>query len=315
MNRDIIEKIGLILSIIVTLFMSILGIGFGIFVESEAILLDGFFNIVSFIMALITLGVAWLQRQPENEYFNFGYLSFVPLVNLIKGLLIFLLSLFALTSAISIILHGGRTLNANIAIIYAFIAAVGCLTTALIQKRIAQKTRSIIIEIDAKNWLINGLISLSVGIAFTIIIFIKNTSLSWFIPYADSVLVIVLVLITLPVPTKIIIDSLKQLLLASPSPKIQREIKQLFETTVNHFPLEKYWLRMTQIGNTIFISIYWLFPQDYVLENIEILDQIREKISKVIYENYTDIIIDVIFTKSPKWAENITHNNNLTNNR
>ena len=67
MNQEKIEKIGLNLSILVTLLMSVLGIGFGVLTESEAILLDGFFNVVSFIMALITLGVAWLQKQPENE--------------------------------------------------------------------------------------------------------------------------------------------------------------------------------------------------------------------------------------------------------
>ena len=306
MNQEKIETFGLNLSIFVTLFMSTLGIGFGIYVESEAILLDGFFNVISFIMALITLGVAWLQKQPENEYFNFGYLSFIPLVNLIKGLLIFLLSLFALTSAISAILHGGRNLNANLALIYALIASAGCLITALIQKKIAQKTRSIMIEVDAKNWLINGLVSLSVGVAFVVVILIKNTTLSWFIPYADSTLVIILVLITLPVPVKIIIDSLKQLLLASPRAKIQQEIKQLFDTIANSFPLEKYWLRMTQIGNTIFVRIYWLLPQDYNLKGIETLDHIREEVSQVIHQNYPDLIIDIIFTKDAKWAEDIS---------
>lgn len=306
MNPEKIERFGLNLSIFVTLFMSALGVGFGVFIQSEAILLDGFFNVVNFIMALITLGVAWLQKQPENKYFNFGYFSFIPLVNLIKGLLIFLLSLFALTSAITAILQGGRTLNANIAVIYALIAAGGCLITALIQKKIAQKTRSIIIEVDAQNWLINGLISLSVGVAFTIIIFIKNTTLSWFIPYSDSTLVIILVLITLPVPIKIIIDSLKQLLLASPSTTIHQEIKQLFESTANSFPLEKHWLRMTKIGNTIFVSIYWLLPQDYNLKGIEELDHIREEVSQVICQNYPDLILDIIFTKDAKWAEDIT---------
>ncbi|MDJ0845279.1 MAG: cation transporter [Crocosphaera sp.] len=305
MNPEKIEKIGLNLSIVVTLFMSILGISFGIAIKSEAILLDGFFNVVSFMMALITLGVAWLQKQPENEQFNFGYLSFIPLVNLIKGLLIFLLSLFALTSAVTAMLHGGRTLNANVAVIYALIAAAGCLITALIQKKIAQQTRSLMIEVDAKNWLINGLISLCVGVAFGIVIFIKNTALAWFVPYADSTLVIILILITLPVPIQIILDSLKQLLLASPKAKIKQEVKQLFETTVNPFPLEKYWLRMTQIGNTLFINIYWLLPQDYILKGIEELDQIREEVSKVMSEDYPDLMIDIIFTKESKWAEDI----------
>ncbi|MEL4897451.1 cation diffusion facilitator family transporter [Crocosphaera sp. Alani8] len=306
MNREKTEKFGLNLSIFVTLFMSALGIGFGVSIQSEAILLDGFFNVVGFLMALITLGVSWLQKQPENEYFNFGYSSFIPLVNLIKGLLISLLSLFALTSAITAILHGGRNLNANVAVIYALIAATGCLVTALIQKRIAKKTRSIMIEVDAKNWLINGLISLSVGAAFTIIIFIKNTTLSWFIPYADSTLVIIIVLITIPVPIKVIIDSLKQLLLASPSVKTKKEIKQLFETATHSFHLEKYWLRMTQIGNTIFVSIYWLLPPEYNLNGVEDLDHIREEVSQVIHQNYPDLIIDIIFTKDSKWAEDIS---------
>ena len=298
------EKIGLNLPIFVTLFMSILGISFGIFIQSEAILLDGFFNVVSFIMALITLGVAWLQKQPENENFNFGYLSFIPLVNLIKGLLIFLLSLFALTSAVTAILQGGRNLNANIAVIYALIASGGCLITALIQKKIAEKTRSLMIEVDAKNWLVNGLVSLSVGIAFTVIIFIKNTPLSWFIPYADSTLVII-VLITIPVPIKVIIQSLKQLLLASPSTNIKQNITHLFETAAKSFPLENYWLRISQIGNTIFVSIYWLLPGEYNLKGIEELDNIREEISQVICQQYPDLMIDIVFTKSSKWAEDI----------
>ena len=46
MNREKTEKFGLNLSIFVTLFMSALGIGFGVSIQSEAILLDGFFNVV-----------------------------------------------------------------------------------------------------------------------------------------------------------------------------------------------------------------------------------------------------------------------------
>ena len=161
------------------------------------------------------------------------------------------------------------------------------------------------IEVDAKNWLVNGLVSLSVGIAFTVIIFIKNTPLSWFIPYADSTLVIIIVLITIPVPIKVIIQSLKQLLLASPSTNIKQNITHLFETAAKSFLLENYWLRITQIGNTIFVSIYWLLPGEYNLKGIEELDNIREEISQVICQQYPDLMIDIVFTKSSKWAEDI----------
>lgn len=305
MNSQKLEKIGLSLSSGVTLFMSVLGISFGIWIESNAILLDGFFNVVSFLMSIVTLWVAWLQTQPENQNFQFGYISFIPLVNLSKGLLIFTLSLFALVSAISTIIHGGRTLNANIAVIYALIAGIGCLITAFIQRKMADQTRSIMLGIDAKNWIINGLISLSVGIAFGLVSFVKNTSLSWFVPYADSTIVTIIVLITIPVPIQIIIQNLKQLLLGAPDSELQTKIKQILASVSQDLPKEKYWLRTTQIGNYIFVSIYWLLPPDFDNYTIRDCDQIRETIVSAFQETFSELMVDIIFTQDAKWAENL----------
>lgn len=305
MNSQKLEKIGLSLSSGVTLFMSVLGISFGIWIESNAILLDGFFNVVSFLMSIVTLWVAWLQTQPENQNFQFGYISFIPLVNLSKGLLIFTLSLFALVSAISTIIHGGRTLNANIAVIYALIAGIGCLITAFIQRKMADQTRSIMLGIDAKNWIINGLISLSVGIAFGLVSFVKNTSLSWFVPYADSTIVTIIVLITIPVPIQIIIQNLKQLLLGAPDSELQTKIKQILASVSQDLPKEKYWLRTTQIGNYIFVSIYWLLPPDFEDYTIRDCDQIRETIVSAFQETFSELMVDIIFTQDVKWAENL----------
>lgn len=305
MNSQKLEKIGLSLSSGVTLFMSVLGISFGIWIESNAILLDGFFNVVSFLMSIVTLWVAWLQTQPENQNFQFGYISFIPLVNLSKGLLIFTLSLFALVSAISTIIHGGRTLNANIAVIYALIAGIGCLITAFIQRKMADQTRSIMLGIDAKNWIINGLISLSVGIAFGLVSFVKNTSLSWFVPYADSTIVTIIVLITIPVPIQIIIQNLKQLLLGAPDSELQTKIKQILASVSQDLPKEKYWLRTTQIGNYIFVSIYWLLPPDFDNYTIRDCDQIRETIVSAFQETFSELMVDIIFTQDVKWAENL----------
>ena len=100
-------------------------------------------------------------------------------------------------------------------------------------------------------------------------------------------------------------QSLKQLLLASPSTNIKQNITNLFETASKSFLLENYWLRITQIGNTIFVSIYWLLPGEYNLKGIEELDNIREEISQVVCQQYPDLMIDIVFTKSSKWAEDI----------
>ena len=308
MTSDRLEKIGLYLSVGSALFMSILGISFGIAIASDAILLDGFFNVVTFLMAIVTLWIAWLQKQPENDQFHFGYLSFVPLVNLVKSLLVLVLSLFALFSAISTLLHGGRDLNASIAVIYAIIAATGCLITALIQRKLEQKTQSVMLHVDGKNWMINGLISLSVGIAFSLVNLIKNTNFAWFVPYADSTIVALIVCITLPVPMQLIGKNLHQLLLGAPKKEIQDRIRNIFTVAAEDFVYQKYWLRITQVGNTVFVSIYWLLPQDYLLKNIQELDRVREKIAGALNQEFHDLIVDVIFTQDEKWGENISAN-------
>ena len=67
--------------------MAALGIGFGLVTESDAIMLDGFFSLIGFVMALVTIRVARLVVQPADEHFQFGYAQFEPFLNAMKGLL------------------------------------------------------------------------------------------------------------------------------------------------------------------------------------------------------------------------------------
>jgi predicted Co/Zn/Cd cation transporter (cation efflux family) len=83
----------------------------------------------------------------------------------------------------------------------------------------------------------------------------------------------------------------------------KKRLKTLFKTTAQRFPAEKHWVRMTQLGKIVFLSIYWLIPQDFSFENIGQLDEIREEVAAVIQQSYPDLMIDIIFTQDAKWAE------------
>ncbi|MGF1488916.1 MAG: cation transporter, partial [Prochloraceae cyanobacterium] len=181
MNSQKLEKFALKLSVFGTPFLTILGISFGLWIQSEAIILDGFFNLISLIMALASLWVSWLISQPASKYFQFDYLNFIPLVNLIKGLLIVITSLLALILSIITIFNGGRNLDSQIAVLYAIIAAITCSIIAVIQRYIAQKNSSTMVIVDSQNWLINGLISLALVIAFSFIRVLENSAYNWFL--------------------------------------------------------------------------------------------------------------------------------------
>jgi cation diffusion facilitator family transporter len=282
--------------------MAILGIIFGMITPSDAILLDGFFSLINFVMAGATLWVSWLLQQPEDDYFQFGYDNFEPLVNLIKGFVITILSLFALLEAINALLNGGRPINTGLAVIYAIIAAGGCLIIALFQINIAKKTNSPLVRVDAKNWLIDGILSLTLGLAFGIVVFIKNTHAEWFLDYIDPTIVIVLVLITISIPIKIIISNLKIFLFAAPNSEQRKRIKQLFTEAIIEIKYERYWLRMTQLGRNFYLHIYFKISPDNPLNNIINQDQLRETIAKNIEAEYPNLLIDIVFTQNEYWA-------------
>ncbi len=303
MNSKKLEKFALKLSVFGTLFMSTLGISFGLWIQSEAILLDGFFNFISLIMALATLWVSWLIAQPNNKYFQFDYLNFIPLVNVIKGLLVLTVSLFALASSVIAILNGGKNMDAELAVIYAIIAAGGCLIIALIQRNVGQKTGSTMVIVDAKNWLVNGLISFSVGIAFTIVVFIKGSSFDWFVPYSDSTIVILVVLVSIGVPIQIVIQNLKQLLLAAPSSKIQRELKEILAALIEDLPCDRHSLRMTETGQYIYVYLLWLLPQQETSNKVEDIDRYRAIITQTLREYRENLNLDIIFTEDKAWFE------------
>ncbi len=98
--------------------LGILAVVFALKSQSEAIMLDGFFNFVSFMMSLLTLYVSNLLRVPYNKYFQYGFMPFEPFVNVVKGLIILVVCGFALVSSIAALIDGGRELSPGMAVIY-----------------------------------------------------------------------------------------------------------------------------------------------------------------------------------------------------
>ena len=312
MNNHQLEELALQLSTWGALGQALLGITFGLLAPSEAIMLDGFFSLISFVMAGISLWIAWLVKQPDNEYFQFGYASFEPLINLIKGVLIVTLSLFAFCSAIDALLHGGRVLDAGVAVQYSAIAAISCLAIALIQTRIAKKTNLPMVRVDAKNWFIDGMLSLSIGFAFIIVGFIEGTKWSGFIPYADPTIVTAIIILTSPIPIRIILNNIRQLLLGSPHSAMRHHIEELFHSAISQslaegeiadVPCANKRLRMTQIGRYLYLHIYWLLPENFQLTSLKQLDRTRENIEAILKPEYSNLNVEVIFTQDEQWFE------------
>ena len=176
------ERKALILSAVGNLIIGVVGIIIAAVSKSQAIMLDGLFNLSYLATGLFTLKVAALVQQGDDERFPFGYAFFEPLVNGMKGVLVLGISIMALVGAVQALFSGGRAIAAGTAIAYGIFAATACCVLAWVTRRGAKRSGSPLVIADAENWLVNGAISSAVLLAFISILIIRNTSLNFLVP-------------------------------------------------------------------------------------------------------------------------------------
>src|SRR5262245_480844 len=85
------------------LMISVLGLVFAVLAHSQAILLDGVYALISVVMTLLAARVARLVEGPPTKSFHFGYAHFEPLLNLVRGLLIFAICAYAVGATIAVL--------------------------------------------------------------------------------------------------------------------------------------------------------------------------------------------------------------------
>lgn len=299
-NRHATEKRGLWISIFGALFMAALGIGFAILTSSDAVLLDGLFSLVGCAVGVVALRVATLVMQPDDDAFHFGYAAYEPMLNLTKGLLMAFVTLFALVSAIMVVVEGGREVQAGWASIYAVIAAVGCFAIASSQWVLASKTSSPLLEVDAKNWLVDGVLSLAVAVAFIIAFCLAGTQYAHFLPYADPVVVIVLVLASLPIPAKIVRDNWNQLLGRAPDVTLQERARNAVASAFHDATEVQSNIRIQQIGRFTYVQLYVVCDDEHDWGLGE-FDARRTAVAESLASEFEHLAFDVVFTRDPRW--------------
>jgi len=295
LERSRLEQRALRRSVWGNLFFAALGFGFAASSESQAILLDGFFSLVAFVLSLLTIRVAKLVQGPADEWFHFGYSAFEPMLNTVKGLLLLGICGFSLVSAINALLHGGRALNPGWALIYAVVAASGAGILAVTQKRVAKRTGSPLLEVDVKNWKIDSLLSAGVGVAFLAAFLLRESQWAEYLPYVDPMLVIILVAIMIKDPVKIVAEGVGELLAISPEESTQLQVRDEFARQVEDYPVQSFNLRMLKAGRTYYLLAHVVVEAESPIGTIHELDEARREITRGLKKLHPPWEVDIVF--------------------
>jgi cation diffusion facilitator family transporter len=270
--------------------------------DSQAILLDGLFNLTYFMAALFTIKVSRLVLRGDDARFPYGYSFFEPLVNGIKGLLILGVSIMALIGALQALLSGGRNIEAGIATAYGVFASTTGWFLAWVTHRGYKHCGSPLVKADADGWIVNASISTAVLLAFITIWMIKGTSLEYLAPYIDPALVLVVVLISLSVPIRMAWTALMSLLNRAASPEINEKITSLVKESLVELPVEEVFVRVIQPGRTTLVLVHIVLPKEYAPEKLRVLDEQRNKTLEPLNKHYQNVVLDMLFTTDRIWG-------------
>ena len=125
MHNNEISRI-LFISTLGALIFSVTGIFLGIISNSDMVLLDGLYAVLSLLISALSLFTSITIKKPNRESFPFGKYIFQPLTIVFNSSILLLLCILSLISSIYAIMQGGRNINANIGLFYGIFSFVGC---------------------------------------------------------------------------------------------------------------------------------------------------------------------------------------------
>src|SRR5439155_5271928 len=212
------------------------GLVFALLAHSQAIMLDGVYALVSVVMTLLAARVARLVARPSSQAFHFGYAHFEPLLNLVRGLLIFAICAYALVATIEVLLRGGREIHAEVGLLYTALSAVWSVGVSLYQRRLARKLGSPALAVDARTWLVDGVLYVGETGAFIVYLLLQPTALAPWLVYADPLFVLIVVGFLMKVPIATIREAVREVLHRAPPPEVQHEVRRRVASALAGLP-------------------------------------------------------------------------------
>lgn len=299
------------LSIAVTLFIAVIGVGFGLASGSFSIVFDGVYSLVDASMSGLSLVVVRLitahtgakrMSRKLRERFTMGFWHLEPMVLALNGILLTGVALYALINAASSLLEGGRDLEFGVALVYAVLTVSACLAMAIIEARANREINSDFVRMDVKGWVMSASITAALLIAFCFGIAVQGTEWQWLSPYIDPAVLGLVCLVIIPLPMSVVRQALADMFLVTPS-DLKQHVDDVAEAFVSRHGLESYRAYVAKVGRSREIELYFIVPTSMSARTITEWDAWRDEIGDAIGGEGPDRWLTVVFTGDPEWAE------------
>ncbi len=297
------EQRTLTLSIGGVLTVAVGSIAYGLYLKSDVVILNGIFSLFSLIGAGLSLLAAKLVVKPEDRRFPFGYSHVEPLVLSVNGFMVLVICVYALINGLEGIRAGGNPVDTEGVIWFSLVSGAVCLAVWVYERRVARRIDSLLVAVDAREWLIDFGFSLVTLLGFAVLAFLEEPHRGVWARYADPVMVSVMALLAIPTPVRVLQRSLREvLLMAVADDAVTRRLEAVLEAVRAEHDIVRCVHHVVKTGRTRFIEVDIVVGPNFSLQTVAQQDRLRERIWCALELPLEDAWLSICLTEDPRWV-------------
>lgn len=285
------------MSIAATIVIAAAGVVIGLLSGSMSIVFDGLFSSIDAVVTVVTLVVARLLASEGNHRFQYGYWHLEPLVLALNSSVLVLLCGYAFLNAVQGLMTGGHALRFDMGVVYAATIGAICFSMVVYLRRANERIESELIALEVQSWLISGVITLALLIAFAGAILIKGTKFEYLTPYVDPAVLAVLAPAVVLAPLRTARQAFAEIFLIT-SKEMDGDVQTAAAAAVARHGFITFKSYAVEVGRARFIEISFLVPGDRI-GSVSDFDAIRHEIAAELGGVGPEQWLTIVFTGDP----------------
>ncbi|MGQ7272862.1 cation diffusion facilitator family transporter [Marinobacter sp. V034] len=284
------------------LFVTVLGLFWGLAIKSSVILFDGIYSGVSIFLSILSIVALWMVNRPHDNTFQFGRVALEPLIVSLKAIVIIGVCIYGVVTALVLILDGGNTATSSLSgMLYALISMLTCLVVWLYLKSKGADLPDLV-QAESEQWMADLVFSTVVLASFCLSFGLSYTDWRAIVPYIDPGMVVAASVFFIRVPVSRLVYSVRELLMMAPSEDLQEDLRTRIDAVAANHRLPNAVIRMAKVGRELAVDITFITPNDFGPVDIGELDNVREELYGSLSEAGFKLYMNIVFTKERRWA-------------
>lgn len=296
------EQKTLSISIYTIIALAIAGIGYGLYIGSDAVMLDGFYALTSLMGSGLYLLAAKVVEKPADRHFQYGYAHIEPLVNSFNSLILMIVCIYAFFNGLRGLASEGNPVDTTEVVVYSIVTSIICAAVWAYERHVAHLCDSNLIRNDAREWMVSMSFSIVTGISFAMIWVLPEPAKTWWANYADSAVLAILALCLAPLPMKTFYFNMREVLkITNPQDEVTHKVAEVTRNISAEYDITEISTHIVKSGRIHVIEIDILVGPEFKLNSVADLDLLRKRIWDDIGLPLDDAWLGISFTTDPRW--------------